>query len=184
MRITSDSISIIIIILLLASSAGFIISSEVTGEAHSPEELVSNKDNEIISWQVISSGGGVLGSSEDYEVTGAAGQTAVGEGSSETYGSSSGYWSPVLDICCDTPGDANNDGACNIGDEVFLGNYVFRSGQCDDPPGNPIGCPPECTAEGDANADGNVNIGDEVFLGNYIFRPPPASPAPVCGPEK
>jgi hypothetical protein len=86
--------------------------------------------------------------------------------------------------CCDTPGDANNDGACNIGDEVFLGNFVFRSGQCDDPPGNTIGCPPECLAEGDANADGSVNIGDEVFLGNYIFRPPPVSPYPECGPEK
>ncbi len=86
--------------------------------------------------------------------------------------------------CCDTPGDANNDGTCNIGDEVFLGNFVFRSVQCDNPPGNPIGCPPECTAESDANADGAVNIGDEVFLGNYIFRPPPASPYPECGPEK
>ncbi len=86
--------------------------------------------------------------------------------------------------CCDAPGDANNDGACNIGDEVYLGNYIFRPGQCDNPPGNTIGCPPECVPEGDANADGAVNIGDEVFLGNYIFRPPPVSPAPECGPGK
>jgi hypothetical protein len=84
--------------------------------------------------------------------------------------------------CCDTPGDANNDGTCNLGDEVYLGNLIFRPDVCDINP--PIGCPPECPAEGDANADGLVNIGDDVFLGNFIFRPPPVSPFPECGPEK
>lgn len=92
--------------------------------------------------------------------------------------------------CCDVPGDANNDGTCNLGDEVFMGNLIFREEQCDNPPGNIIGCPPECPAEGDANADGNLNIGDEVFLGNFIFREsqcdnPPGNTIgcpPECGP--
>jgi len=112
------------------------------------------------------------------------GEIAVGFGSSENFGMSQGFIEIVESTCCRVAGDANNDGACNIGDEVFLGNYIFRAERCDDPPGNPIGCPPNCLAEGDANADGNVNVGDEVFLGNYIFRPPPASPEPQCGPEK
>jgi hypothetical protein len=143
--------------------------------------LSSAKAGEEINWQVISSGGLINGTSDNYSLSGTAGQTAVGGGTSDSYGMNHGFWQTFG--CCDTPGDANNDGTCNIGDEVFLGNFVFRSGQCDDPPGNPVGCPPECLAEGDANADGGVNIGDEVFLGNYIFRPPPASPFPQCGPE-
>lgn len=80
--------------------------------------------------------------------------------------------------CCDTPGDANNDGGCNIGDQVYIDNYIFRQSQCATNP--PIGCAPDCPAEGDPNNDGSVNIGDDVFLGNYIFRPE-ASPVPVCG---
>lgn len=86
------------------------------------------------------------------------------------------------DPCCDTPGDANNDGLCNIGDEVFLGNFIFRSDRCEINP--PIGCPPECGPKGDANGDGSINVADEVYLGNFIFRPPPVSPLPVCGPAK
>ena len=84
--------------------------------------------------------------------------------------------------CCVTPGDANHDGACNIGDVVYINNYIYHSLECDVPPGNLVGCPPECAAEGDANADGEVNVGDQVYLINYIFRSQ-TSPAPVCGPE-
>jgi len=136
-----------------------------------------------IEWTLFSAGG-IEASSEDFGVSAAMGEIAVGFGSSENFGMSQGFIEIVESTCCRVAGDANNDGACNIGDEVFLGNYIFRAERCDDPPGNPIGCPPNCLAEGDANADGNVNVGDEVFLGNYIFRPPPASPAPQCGPEK
>lgn len=144
--------------------------------------MAEEKSGEEINWQVISSGGTINSASTSFKLKATVGQTATGKGSTANHSITHGFWQMLG--CCDTPGDANNDGACNIGDEVFLGNFVFRSGQCDDPPGNPIGCPPECLAEGDANADGNVNIGDEVFLGNYIFRPPPVSPAPQCEPEK
>lgn len=153
-------------------------------EAESAQAPVAPKAGEEINWQVISGGGSMNGTSDNYRLSGTVGQTAVGEGTDGTNDIHHGFWQVFVTGggCCDTPGDANNDGTCNIGDEVFLGNFVFRSGQCDDPPGNPVGCPPECTAEGDANADGGVNIGDEVYLGNYIFRPA-TSPAPICGPE-
>ena len=145
--------------------------------------IAGDKSGEQINWQVISSGGTNNSKSASFKLKATLGQTAIAKSNTENYGITHGFWQDFSTGCCDTPGDANNDGACNIGDEVFLGNFVFRSGQCDNPPGNPIGCPPECMAEGDANADGSVNIGDEVFLGNYIFRPA-TSPPPQCGPEK
>ncbi len=84
-------------------------------------------------------------------------------------------------MCCDKAGDANNDGSVNVGDQVYLLNYIFKPGQCATNP--PIGCPPFCQAEGDANSDRSVNVGDAVYLGNYIFRPA-VSPVPRCGPVK
>jgi subtilisin family serine protease len=61
-------------------------------------------------------------------------------------------------------GDANGNGSVNVGDVVFLINYVFREG--------PGSIPPEA---GDANCDGETNVGDAVYLINYIFDggPPP-----------
>ncbi len=58
-----------------------------------------------------------------------------------------------------TCGDANRDGLVNIGDPVFLINYIFKGGLSPDP---------VCVA--DANGDGNANIGDPVHLINYIFK--------------
>ena len=60
-------------------------------------------------------------------------------------------------------GDANGDGALNVGDAVFIVTYVFRGG--------PAPVPMEA---GDANADGLVNIGDAVYLITHIFRSGPA----------
>jgi hypothetical protein len=61
-------------------------------------------------------------------------------------------------------GDANFDGTVNIGDPVYIVNYIFKGG--------PVPVP---YAAGDANSDGSLNIGDAVFLINYIFHggPPP-----------
>jgi PKD repeat protein len=61
-------------------------------------------------------------------------------------------------------GDANDDDTIDVGDPVYLVNYIFREG-----PG------PLSIEAGDANFDFIVDIGDAVFLINYIFRggPPP-----------
>jgi len=63
-------------------------------------------------------------------------------------------------------GEVNGDGAINIGDVVFVINYIFREG----PPSEP-------QSRSDANGDGAVNIGDPVFIISYIFRegPPPVT---------
>ncbi len=63
-------------------------------------------------------------------------------------------------------GDANGDGDVNVGDAVFLINYVFKSG--------PAPVPLEA---GDANWDGDVNVADAVFVINYVFK---GGPAPEC----
>jgi len=57
-------------------------------------------------------------------------------------------------------GDANGDGVVNIGDAVYLINYIFIIG----PSPYPITC------VGDANSDGEVNVADIVYIVNYVFN--------------
>jgi len=70
----------------------------------------------------------------------------------------------VLDdfIC----GDANHDGTVNIGDAVYVINYIFKGGAA-----------PVPLEAGDANCDGSRNVGDAVYIINYIFK---GGAAPCC----
>lgn len=63
-------------------------------------------------------------------------------------------------------GDANGDLAINVGDAVYMIQYIFRGGPA-----------PVPSAAGDANGDGKLGIGDAVYVINYIFK---GGPAPVC----
>jgi hypothetical protein len=83
------------------------------------------------------------------------------------------------DAPCDCiPGDANGDGAVNVGDAVYIIAYVFKGG----PP--PV---PYRICSGDANCDCAVNVGDAVYVISYVFK---GGPAPcdcptwllICGP--
>lgn len=56
-------------------------------------------------------------------------------------------------------GDANGDGMINVGDAVFLVNFIFKNGAAPDP-----------VCSGDANGDGQANVGDAVYLINFIFK--------------
>jgi immune inhibitor A len=56
-------------------------------------------------------------------------------------------------------GDANTDGLVNVGDVVFIINYVFRGGPAPDP-----------LKAGDVNLDCTTDVGDAVYLINFIFR--------------
>jgi hypothetical protein len=64
-------------------------------------------------------------------------------------------------------GDANGDGNINIGDAVYVSEYIFHSGP-----------PPDPLEAGDANCDGSINVGDVVYIHNYVFcgGPPPCCP--------
>ena len=63
-------------------------------------------------------------------------------------------------------GDANGDKAVNIGDAVFVINYIFKGGAA-----------PVPVKAGDANCDHACNVGDAVYVVNYIFK---GGPAPCC----
>lgn len=67
------------------------------------------------------------------------------------------------------PGDADNSGALNISDAVYLIAFIFSGG----PASVPV------ASAGDANCDGTVNISDAVFLIAYIFS---GGPRPPCSP--
>ncbi|MCP4565960.1 MAG: peptidoglycan DD-metalloendopeptidase family protein [FCB group bacterium] len=73
-------------------------------------------------------------------------------------------------ICDCFAGDPNSDGAVNVGDAVYLINYVFKGG--------PAPAPYQL-CNGDSNGDCSCNVGDAVYLINYVFK---SGPMPVdCG---
>jgi hypothetical protein len=57
------------------------------------------------------------------------------------------------------PGDANGDGSVDLGDAVYILNYLFKGDAAPDP-----------LDAGDANCDGIVDIADVVYLLNYLFK--------------
>jgi hypothetical protein len=69
---------------------------------------------------------------------------------------------PVKFLC----GNPNGDNDVNVGDAVFMINYVFREGP-----------PPDPWQLGDANCDGTLDVGDVVFLVAAAFR---FGPQPEC----
>jgi hypothetical protein len=71
---------------------------------------------------------------------------------------------------CTHCGDANHDDAVDIGDAVYLIQFIFAGGPA----------PDDCNVQfgyGDANADDAVDIGDAVSLIQYIFA---GGPCPHC----
>ncbi len=82
-------------------------------------------------------------------------------------GNGDGIGDTCLTACCVVPGDANLDGGVNIGDAVFILNWVFMGGPA-----------PECSNAADVNNDCVLNIGDVVALITHIFK---GGPPPICG---
>lgn len=130
----------------------------------------NDKTGETVEWQVISSGGVILGTSGDYQLSGTASQTAIGAGTSENYIVSQGFW-PEVPIssgdCCNLPGDANDNGSVNILDITYLISFLYKSGPA-----------PQCLNEADPNNSCNINILDITFLISFLYK---SGPAPVCG---
>jgi len=60
-------------------------------------------------------------------------------------------------------GDANDDGDINVGDALFLVNYLFIDGPVPDPWEN-----------GDVNCSGEINVEDVIYLITYLFQNGPA----------
>jgi hypothetical protein len=66
-------------------------------------------------------------------------------------------------------GDANFDGAIDVGDAVYVISYIFKGG----------GAPIPIMDAGDANCDLGINVGDAVYIINYVFK---SGPKPPCNP--
>ena len=81
-------------------------------------------------------------------------------------GSGPGYDYATIKYFQALRGDVNEDGVIDIGDVVFLINFLFRTGS-----------PPTIFLAGDANCDGFVTVGDIVHLINYLFK---NGPVPDC----
>ncbi len=112
---------------------------------------------ETVDWQVIAGGGQTKGTAPNLRLSGTVGQTAVGGGSSQSYGLNHGFWQNFgAEYMC---GDANSSGAIDIDDIVFLIAYVFQGGPSPEPP-----------EAGDANCSGSIDIDDIVFLVAYVFQ--------------
>jgi len=69
-------------------------------------------------------------------------------------------------------GDTNADGSLDLGDAIFLLNYLFASGQA-----------PPCVKAGDTDDGAVLDLGDAISLLNYLFATgaAPAAPFPACG---
>lgn len=81
-----------------------------------------------------------------------------------SYADSAQFTLHVAPVAEQRLGDVNIDHSLNIGDPVYLINYVFKSG------------PVPCIANwGDVNADCDIDVADAVYLINFIFKsgPPP-----------
>jgi len=74
---------------------------------------------------------------------------------------------PLSIRICLRYGDANGDMIIDVGDVVYLINYLYKN--------SPAPNPPEV---GDCNFDGVINVGDVVFLINYLYKggDPPGCP--------
>ncbi len=64
-------------------------------------------------------------------------------------------------------GDCNTDGIIDIGDVIYLINYLYKDGPA-----------PVPLAGGDATGGGEVDVGDVVYMINYLFKSghPPCEP--------
>jgi hypothetical protein len=111
-----------------------------------------------IGWDNLN--GGIQPQSSDASVImSSAGQSATGSMQGGSYILVGGFWTGYC-----KSGDVTCDGKVDVGDVVFLVNYLYRGGDS-----------PCFWDAGDANCDLVINVGDVVYLINYLYRggPPP-----------
>jgi hypothetical protein len=69
------------------------------------------------------------------------------------------YHTGELMVWWSVPGDANNDSLVDVGDLVFITNYLYHGG------------PEPCVCEAaDCNADCIISVSDIVYLINYLYK--------------
>jgi hypothetical protein len=66
----------------------------------------------------------------------------------------------IAGYCCKKPGEINGDGKANVGDIVFLINWIFKGGPA----------PAVCLDQVDVNGDCKINVADAVYMINFTFK--------------
>lgn len=138
------------------------VVSAAKGSSPQKAPLGDSEQGYRLVTDVIDAFGG-KSASDNYRIpVNSGGQSSpVGLSTSTSWGAKAGY---VHTTQVDR-GDVNGDGIINVGDVVFLVNYLYRSGE-----------EPVPLEAGDITCDGIVNVGDVVYLVNYLYKggDPPA----------
>ena len=141
------------------SNANPITTTEVN---QTPSSLPTSTNFIMVTDVLDGFGGQKQGNACDLSFFAGGQSSPIGMGSSTNFKLYAGFVYPAVVNC----GDANADGVIDVGDLVYLINYLFKSG--------PL---PKPYQAGDANCSGTVDIGDVVYLINYLFK---AGPPPTC----
>ena len=138
-------------------------TAEPLSEAKSTPASIQSPANFILVADVLDGfGGQKRGSGCDLSYFAGGQSSPIGVGSSTNFKIYAGFIYPITVRC----GDANSDAVVDVGDVVYIINYLFKSG----PAPSPI-------QAADTNCDGVVDVGDVVYLINYLFK---AGPPPTC----
>jgi len=124
----------------------------------------SKSENFNLVCDVLDGSSGSSQSSNFMVKVSSAGQPSpIGEGTSSNFKVRSGYVHSASVV----HGDANADGIIDLGDILYLTNYLYRGG--------PEPVPFEA---GDVNCDLIIDLGDILYLQSYLYRGglPPCDP--------
>jgi hypothetical protein len=172
-------VAILLFNFALAERTGKTASAIKTSEAEQPKDLlvrtepqagimsmpasIQSPANFILVADVLDGfGGQKQGNACDLSYFAGGQSSPIGIGSSTNFKLYAGFIYPITVRC----GDANADGGIDVGDVVFIINYLFKNG----PAPNPL-------QAADANCDSVVDVGDVVYLINYLFK---SGPPPTC----
>ncbi|KPK99967.1 MAG: hypothetical protein AMJ90_09125 [candidate division Zixibacteria bacterium SM23_73_2] len=148
------------IILVLAFIIAFVLA--LNSDVCSTSSSHPQNDSYIIDWDVLDTGGGRLSSSR-FSILNSMGQSLIGESEANDKSLGIGYWYLFHHFLA---GDIDGDGMVNVGDAVYISNYLLRSGPR-----------PQPFWAGDVNCDGKINLSDPIYLANYLLKsgPPPCA---------
>jgi hypothetical protein len=129
----------------------------VTGESFSSYGTIKYSSNGDLAWIQMYYGPGHGNNRASALVLDDAGNIYV---TGRSYGEGTYFDYATIKYTQFLCGDANKDGMVDVGDVVYLMNYLFQNGPA----------PVPILKAGDAAFDGVIDVGDVVYLINYLFR--------------
>ena len=134
----------------------------LTGVTSAPVSIQTPANFILVADVLDGFGGQKRGNACDLSYFAGGQSSPIGVGSSTNFKISTGFVYPITVRC----GDANSDDVVDVGDVVYVINYLFKSGPA-----------PKTIQAADTNCDSIVDVGDVVYLINYLFK---GGLPPVC----